>query len=183
MAYILIALIIYALSNFLAYFYGIKGTVKSGLYLLFKLYTAILILYHYLINVVLAPFYRRRYSHLHALKNFLVWARHNKFLLFRYVLLIVMVIFFAVRVYQIVLQFLIIPAINSISDFTGFDLNFKLYPFLGVSDIFTNITGLYLVLFTVSNLLLLSLIWVLKYLVDRFLPFSNLIRSNYAQIT
>ena len=182
MALILIALIIYALSNFLAYFYGIKGTVKSGLYLLFKLYTAILILYHYLINVVLAPFYRRRYSHLHALKNFLVWARHNKFLLFRYVLLIVMVIFFAVRVYQIVLQFLIIPAINSISDFTGFDLKFKLYPFLGVSDIFTNLLAIFGA-FTVSNLLFFPIIWVLKYLVDRFLPFSNLIRSNYAQIT
>jgi len=182
MALILIALIIYALSNFLAYFYGIKGTVQSGLYLLFKLYTAILILYHYLFNVVLAPFYRKRYSHLYALKNFFIWARNNKFLLFRYVLVIVMVVFFAVRIYQIVLQFLIMPAINGIGNFTGLNFRFKLYPFVRISDVFTNFLSI-LGAFMISNLFFFPIIWVMKYFIDRFLPFSKLIRSNYAQTT
>lgn len=180
MALVLIGLIIYAISSFLAYFYGIKGTVKSGLLLLFKLYTVFLILYHYLFNVVLTPYYQKQYGHPRALKAFLSWARNNKFLLFRYILLILLVVFFAVRFYQLILRFALMPLIGFIDKYTGISIKFKLYPFVMIEDIFVNVlvlTGA----FMVSNLFFFPLIWVLKYLVNRFIPFKNLLRTSYAQ--
>jgi len=180
MALVLIALIIYAVSSFLAYFYGIKGTIKSGLLLLFKLYTVFLILYHYIFNVVLTPYYQRQYGYSRALKAFLSWARNHKFLLFRYILLILLVIFFAVRFYELILRFILMPLISVIGNYTGFTIKFKLYPFVMIKDIFVNVimlTGA----FVVSNLFFFPVIQLLKYLVNRFIPFKSILRTSYAQ--
>ncbi|MEN6444835.1 MAG: hypothetical protein ABFC98_02175 [Candidatus Cloacimonas sp.] len=180
MALVLIGLIIYALSNFIAYFYGIKGTIKSGLYLLLKIYTCILILYHYMSNVVLTPFYQKQYSYKYALKSFLIWARKNRLTLLSYAIVVILMVFFAVRIYEIVLQYALIPFINIIGNQIGFSFQFQLYPFMALQDIFSN----FLVLvgaFLVSNLCFYPIIQLLSFLLNYFLPFSHILRSNYAQ--
>jgi len=180
MALVLIGLVIYAVSTFLTYFYGIRGTVKSGLVLLFKLYTVLLILYHYLWKVVLTPFYLRQYGHPRAIKAFFSWARKNKLMLLRYILITVLLVYFSIRLYQIILRFVLVPCITNIGNSTGIFLFFKLYPFVSIGDIFINV----LVLagaFLVSNLFFFPIIRFMQYLLNYFLPFAKVVRSADAQ--
>ncbi|OQB04536.1 MAG: hypothetical protein BWY19_01193 [bacterium ADurb.Bin212] len=180
MALVLIGLVIYAVSTFLAYFYGIKGTVKSGLVLLFKLYTVLLILYHYLWNVVLTPFYQRQYGYPRAIKAFFSWARKNKLMLLRYILLTVLLVYFSIRIYQLILRFVLVPCIMSIGNSTGIFLLFKLYPFVSLGDIFINVSVL-AGAFLISNLFFYPIIRSVQYLQNYFLPFGKVVRSADAQ--
>ncbi|MDY0151601.1 MAG: hypothetical protein RBS43_04955 [Candidatus Cloacimonas sp.] len=169
MALILIALIVYAISGFVAYFYGITGTLKTTMYLLFKLYTALLIAYHYLLNVWLKPYYLRSYGRNRAYRALHSWVRINKLAFVRYSAFILVVVYAAVRLYLLLINYAIIPVMEGISAYTGLDLRLKLLPFMHVDDIFVNV-GVLLLAFVLSNLLFYPLIYWIKQFIQMFNP-------------
>lgn len=160
LALVLIALILYALSGFIAYFYGIRGTLKTTMYMLFKLFTASIILYHYFFHAWLLPYYKRGYGRKRSRLCLLAWLKKNRFSFVRHSGLLLVFAFAAVRIYQLAIHFIISPALEGFESFTGLDLRLKLYPFMHIDDIFANV-GVILLAFVLSNLLFFPLVYAL----------------------
>ncbi len=179
---VLIALIVYAVSSFLAYFYGIRGTGKSAFYLLFKFYTTALVIYHYLLSVLLEPYSQRRYGRHRGMKAFLAWARLNKSFLIRYVVLMVLLIIASTRLYQIAIEYALSPLISWLYELTGINLRFRLFPFFGIGDIFRNVF-ICLLAFICSNLIFYPIVYVLDRLINTYIPFGAFIKVEHAKTT
>jgi len=182
MAVVIIALIIYAVSDFLSYFYGIRGTIKSSMYMLFKLYTSLIIIHQFLFSVLLAPYFKRSYGRNRAIWAFKAWSRKNKLLLFRYGLIWVLIIIAATRFYQLLINLVFDPAINIVNNLWGFDLRLRLYPFVHVDDIFLNIL-ICLFAFAISNLLFYPIVFVFNWLAYKLIPSERIMSNRNAQTT
>ena len=182
MALVIIALIIYAVTDFLSYFYGIRGTIKSSMYMLFKLYTSLIIIHQFLFRVLLAPYYKRSYGRNRAIKAFKAWSRKNKLLLFRYGLIWVLIIIAATRFYQLLINLVFDPALNIINNLWGFDPRLRLYPFVHVDDIFLN-TLICLFAFAISNLLFYPIVFVFNWLAYKLIPSERIMSNRNAQTT
>jgi len=179
-ALVLIALIIYAVSNFLSYFYGINGTIKTAMHLLFKLYTSLIIMSSFMYGVMLAPYHKRNYGRKRAFQAIKAWNRKNKLLLLRYGLVWVLIAIAATRFYQLLIQLVYDPAISIINDFWHIDIRLQLYSFKHVDDIFVNLF-VCLLAFVISNLLFYPIIYVFNWLANRFIPLDKIMRSHHAQ--
>ncbi len=179
---VIIALIIYAVSSFLAYFYGIRGTGKSAFYLLFKLYTTVLVIYHYLLSVFLEPYTNRHYGRHRGMKAFMAWARQNKLFLARYALLLVLIVIASTRIYQIAIEYALSPLISWLKDLTGVELRFRLIPFFGIVDIFRNVL-ICLLAFCCSNMLFSPIVYLIDKLVKTYIPFGAFVKVEHAKAT
>jgi hypothetical protein len=180
MALVIIALITYAVSSFLSYFYGINGTIKTAMYLLFKLYTSLIIMSSFMYGVMLAPFHKRNYGRKRAVQALKAWSRKNKLLLLRYSLVWVLIIIAATRFYQLLIQLVYDPAISIINDFWHIDIRLHLYSFKHVDDIFVNLF-VCLLAFLISNLLFYPIIYIFNWLANKFIPYDKIMSSHHAQ--
>ncbi len=179
---VIIALIIYAVSGFLAYFYGIRGTLKHSIYLLFKLYTSLLILYYYLLNHLLNVDYISRRSRRRAMQYIRAWSMKHKFLFLRYILFLALVIMAITRLYILLVHFVLVPVLTGIKNYAGIDLRFSLAQFFTLKDVFMNVAVL-VGAFLISNLLIYPLILISETLIKKYLPFNIIIGINNAQTT
>jgi len=182
LALVIIALIVYAVAGFLAYFYGIKETLKHSMYMLFKIYTAVLILHHYLLSVWLAPFYPKHYGRKRAKKLFKAWARKHKMMLVRYSVLLILIVFASTRIYLILIHYVFVPVFTGIATYTGFDLRLSLFRFFALKDIFLNV-AVCLIAFMGSNLLFSPVVWIIEYLINRFIPLKYISGIGNAKAT
>gem|GEM_PF-533937 len=180
LALVLIALIIYALATFMAYFYGIRETMKHAMYFLFKFYTALMIIYQYLYNDFLKPLSKPHYSRIRTERIFLAWARNRKMLLLRYTLLMFLVILAATRLYQLIIQYALIPFLEGVKTYAGMDIRITLSSFIGIGDVLYNVL-LCILAFLISNLLFYPLVLVIEYLIHKYLPFEMLLRNYRAE--
>lgn len=151
MALVLIALIVYAVTGFMDYFYGLHGTLKTSMYMLFKLYTAMLIMYHYLFNYWLQPYYKRNYGRKRAHLSLYAWIRGNVAVFVRYSLLLIVIVFASIRLYLLMINYALVPILEGWKSYAGVDLRLHLYPFMHVNDVFINV-GVLLIAFGLSNL-------------------------------
>jgi len=152
LSFVIIALIFYAITAFVAYFYGISGALKPGLALLFKLFTSMLVFYHYIHYILLQPFYKRHYGIKRSLKALQSWIRNHKMTFIRFTTFMLAVIFAAVRIYQLYMAYIVVPILEGFEKYAGIDLRFRLLPFNRISDVFINALILFVV-FIVSNIL------------------------------
>ncbi len=141
---VLIALIYYAISAFLSYFYGIKGGLKPGLALLYKIYTSSVVIYYFAYHTILSGYLHRGYGQSRAIKCFYAWLRVNKLLFIRYSVMSVVAIIASVRMYQLILVYAYHPAIEVIHSLTNVDLRFDMVPLLHIGDVFANMFILFL---------------------------------------
>ncbi|MDD4310673.1 MAG: hypothetical protein PHO32_09855 [Candidatus Cloacimonetes bacterium] len=179
LALLLIALIIYAISSFLSYFYGIKGTIKTMMYLLFKLYTSLIIMHYYIMHVWLKPFYDRNYGSKRAVKALKSWIRYHKMQLFRYTVLLLAIVFSSARLFQLMLVYIVFPLLTMLSSLLGTGFRFRLVPFYHSSDIAVNVLIL-IAVFVLSNLCFYPIITALSYLSNLLHPIKlRIIPDNH----
>ncbi|MCK9310587.1 MAG: hypothetical protein PHH43_08945 [Candidatus Cloacimonetes bacterium] len=152
LTFVIIALIFYAITAFVAYFYGISGALKPGLALLFKLFTSMLVFFHYIHYIWLQPFYQRQYGLKRSLQALHARIRNHKMGFMRFTTFMLVVIFATVRVYQLYMAYIIVPLLEGFKKYAGIDLRFRLLPFNRISDVFLNVLILFVV-FIVSNIL------------------------------
>lgn len=149
---VIIALMYYALSAFFAYFYGIKGTLKPGLAIIFKLFTTLMIIYYYLQHMWLEPYRKRGYGSTRSLRACMAWYKWHKLSFARFSLLAVALIILAVRLYQLSIGYLIIPCLEGLKSNLSIDFRLSLLNFNGITDVYVN-TALILVGLLLSNLI------------------------------
>ncbi len=149
---VIVALIYYALSGFFAYFYGIKGTLKPGLAIIFKLVTATIIVHQYLLNLWLTPYRKRGYGIMRSTLACKAWFRWNKLSFYRFSVLVVAFILLATRLYQLVISYLLIPGLDSVKETFNIDFRLVLFPFNSVPQVFANVLIMFIALL-VSNML------------------------------
>ncbi len=169
LAVVLIALIFYAISAFLSYFYGIKGALKPGLALLFKLYTSSLVLYHYSLFVWTKPLFKRGYKSARASKALLAWGRSNKLLFARYSLLIIVIVIASVRIYHFAMSYLFFPFLEGINQQWGVEFRLPMVPFNKISDVFVNAL-IVTIAFLVSNLTFYPIAFVINRILIKLNP-------------
>lgn len=141
---VLIALIYYAISAFLAYFYGIKGGLKPGLALLYKVFTSSVVVYYFAIDILLSGFNRRGYGQSRAVKCFYAWLRVNKMLFIRYAVMSLVAIIASVRIYQLILVYAIHPFYEGVYSLSHINLRFSLVPLQQIGDVFINMLIIFL---------------------------------------
>lgn len=179
---IIIALITYAVSSFLAYFYGIKGTVKDSMYLLFKLYTSLLILYHYLLNHLLTAFCPTQLGRRRAIRYIKAWGLKHKYMMLRYLVFLSLVVMAMARLYILLIHYALAPILTGLKEYTGINLRFSLVQFYGLQDVFFNVAVLF-VAFMISNLMIYPLVYGGEYLINKYLPFKAITGIDNAQAT
>ncbi|PKN73001.1 MAG: hypothetical protein CVU50_04390 [Candidatus Cloacimonetes bacterium HGW-Cloacimonetes-3] len=172
LAVVLIALIYYAISAFLGYFYGIKGILKPGLALLFKLFTTSLVLYHYSLFVWTKPLFKRGYKSTRASKALKAWGRSNKLLFAKYSLLIIVIVIASVRIYQFAMSYLLFPLLDGINQHWGVEMRFYLLPFNGISDVFIN-TLILSFAFLVANLFFYPIAFTINRILIKLNPLKT----------
>lgn len=175
----LIALIIYAISGFILYFYGLDGTLKPALMLLFKSYTAIIILYHYLMSLWLRPFYARSYGRKRARLALQAWIKSHLYAFCRYTLVVVLLVLAAVKLYQIFLSLVLTPVIDIVAAYTGYSIQLQLRAFQNIGDIWLNV-GILILAFLVSNIIFYPLVCGVNYLARYLFPMRASMESDNA---
>lgn len=176
----LISLIIYAVSAFMLYFYGIDGTLKPALLLLFKSYTAIIILYHYLRSLWMKPFYRRKYGKIRAQKAFLAWIRKHVYLAVRYTLLVMIMVLTAIKLYQIIISLVLMPLIEGLAKSTGWNLQLNLQAFYTMNDIAINL-GILILALLISNMIFYPFVYLVNKLAEWLMPLKSLQSVSHAK--
>lgn len=176
----LISLIIYAVSAFMLYFYGIDGTLKPVLLLLFKSYTAIIILYHYLLSLWMNPFYGRNYGRIRARKAFLAWLRKHVYIAVRYTILVMIMVLAAIKLYQIVISLVLMPFIEGLASSTGLNLQLNLQAFYSMNDIVINL-GILILALLISNTVFYPLVYSVNKLAQWLLPIKSLRSVSHAK--
>jgi hypothetical protein len=166
---VLIALIFYAVTAFIAYFYGIRGALKPGLALLFKLFTSLLLFYHYALDVWAHPFHKRGYGSLRSYRALQVWVSHNKLLFIRFSLLMLAAVLASVRVFQLSLNFVILPVFEGIRHYLGLDFRLSFVSFNRIGDVFINLLVLVSVFF-ISNLIFYPIVYAVNHVLVKLNP-------------
>ena len=169
LALVLIALIVFAIASFLAYFYGIRETVRPAMYLLFKLYTSILIFYYFFVHQWLKRFYQRGYGRDSATKALKAWIRKNQLGFIRYSVLLIAIVLAAIRLYQIMISYIIDPILSGFTSIFGFNPHLHLVPFIHNQDVFINV-AVCCVAFVMSNLLFFPIIFIMGQLLEWLHP-------------
>ncbi len=168
----LISLIVYAVSGFMLYFYGIDGILKPLLLLLFKSYTALIILYHYLLWMWLRPFYARRYGRQRAFTAMVAWQRKNIYAAVRYTLMMILMVLAAIKVYQILLSYVLQPVLDGLVLHLKINLQLHMTAFYNLWDIVINL-GILILAFLISNLCFYPLVYAVTYIGKRLLPIQT----------
>jgi len=168
---VIIALMYYALSAFFAYFYGIKGTLKPGLAIIFKLFTTLIIIYHYMLHVWLEPYKKRGYGWDRSMRACKAWLRWHKYSFARFSILIVALIILSVRLYQLAIGYMIIPCFEGLKDVWNIDIRLGLLPFNSISEVYIN-SALLLVALLLSNLIFYPLVFTVTLVLHHLNPIN-----------
>lgn len=154
---LIIVMIYYILSRFLGYFYRIDLPLKQAVMLFFRAFTVLLILYYYLKSMWLGPLRARKYSQKRSTLLAIGWANKNPWAALKYSLMLVVVVFAAVKLYLIVIAYFITPVLSGIRHFLGLKLDIELIPISGIGSVLANLFML-AAAFMLSNLLFYPII-------------------------
>ena len=154
---VLVLMVYYILARFLGYFYRIDLPLKQGVMFFFRALTVLLILYYYLKSMWLKPMRDRRYSQKRSTLLALGWANRNPWAALKYTVMMIVVVFAAVKLYLIVIAYFITPVLSGIRHLLGLKLDIELIPISGIGSVLANLFML-AAAFMLSNLLFYPII-------------------------
>ncbi|MDD3563053.1 MAG: hypothetical protein PHR32_05210 [Candidatus Cloacimonetes bacterium] len=154
---LIIVMVYYILSRFLGYFYRIELPLKKAVMLFFRAFTVLLILYYYFKSMWLGPLRARKYSQKRSTLLAIGWANKNPWAALKYSVMLLVVVFAAVKLYLVVIAYLITPVLSGLRHLLGLKLDIELIPISGIGSVLANIFML-AAAFMLSNLLFYPII-------------------------
>lgn len=166
---IMVLMVFFVLSEFLAYFYGIRWPLKHAVMLVFRLFTIFLIIAYYIPSMWLKPYRKRHYGTSRAQTLCWGWILRNPWISARYTLFLLVIMFSAVKLYQLEVVFLFNPLMLFITDVIGFNLQLELSPISNPGSVLYNLFMLSAA-FLLSNLCFYPTIWLMQKMADGLHP-------------
>ena len=125
--------------------------------LFFRAFTVLLILYYYFKSMWLGPLRARKYSQKRSTLLAIGWANKNPWAALKYSVMLFVVVFAAVKLYRVVIAYLITPVLSGLRHLLGLKLDIELIPISGIGSVLANIFML-AAAFMLSNLLFYPII-------------------------
>jgi hypothetical protein len=154
---LMILMVYFVLTKFLAYFYAIELPLKQVIMFLFRAFTTLLILYFYLRSMWLSPLRKRGYGKRRS--KFIVtgWVYKHPWEAVKYTVMMIVVVISAVRLYVLVIAYFLSPLISGLSSLLGWHLSLDLITVSGIGSVLYNLFML-AAAFALSNLLFYPII-------------------------
>lgn len=169
---LIVSAVLYLLYSFLSYFYSIQLPIKK-IYAHFLQYISIvLIMFYYIQSVWTKPFRNKGMSYPRAIRHVMVFARHNIQATLKFTALIVLIVICSAKFFQVLIVFLISPAIDLLSGLIGFSLRPELLPVQGMAELFFNLWIIFSI-FIISNLIYAPIIALFNILVKKLHPLKG----------
>ncbi|MDD4688067.1 MAG: hypothetical protein PHH38_08315 [Candidatus Cloacimonetes bacterium] len=168
---IIILMVFYVLSKFLAYYYGIELPIKEAIWFVFRAFTIILILYHYLKTIWIRPLQKASINIKRSERYCLAWIARYPWAAIKFTGIATILMLAAVRLYLIVIVLFLSPTLVYLQGITGLKLNIELLPVTGMASVFYNVFMLFAA-FMLSNLIFYPIILLSNTLSERMNPIS-----------
>jgi len=166
---LMVLMVFYVFTKFLSYFYAINLPLNRGIWITFRGFTIVLILAYYVRHMWLLPLRQRGYDVGRCECYCLAWIKRNPIAALKYSAILVVLIVLAVRMYQIVIYYILSPLLVYLTTLSGLKLNIELLPVSGVGSVFYNVFMLFAA-FMLSNLLFYPIIHLAQMLVTPLHP-------------
>jgi hypothetical protein len=166
---VIVLMIFYVLSRFMAYFYGIQLPLNKGVWFTFRGFTVLLILLYYLRSMWLYPLHNTGYSVRRRERYCLAWILRHPFAALKYTMVMIVLLISAVRLYQLIIVVALSPALSYFAAFSGIELSIVLQPVTGIGSVFLNVFLLFAA-FMLSNLMFYPFIYLGQMLVKAMHP-------------
>ena len=176
---IIILMVFYVFTKFLAYFYAIDMPFKQGVMYLFRAYTIILILFFYVRAQWLRPLRMRRYSKKRSELLCMAWIYQHPWAAIKYTVTLLIAVYAAVKIYAFLILYLLSPLLSYLSAVLGLKLNIELIPVRGIYTVGYNVFMLSAA-FMLSNLFFYPLIMLVQSVNNNLNP-MKIKQGNHAE--
>lgn len=166
---VIVLMVFYVLTRFLAYFYGIQLPLNKGVWFTFRVFTVLLILLSYLRSMWLSPLKNKHYGIRLRERYCLAWILRNPFAALKFTFVMIVLLVSAVRLYQLIIVMVYSPALAYLASISGLKLNIELHPVTELSSVFYNVFMLFAA-FMLSNIFFYPIIMLGQLLVDAMHP-------------
>lgn len=175
---LLVAIMIYVLSSFLDYFYGIKIPIRRIYASLFQYLSLTLIIFYYIQSVWTKPFIQRGYGIDRSINMVIAFGRKSPISILRYSGLIVLVIVATVKIYQLLVFNVISMFVDYLDSVVVDGVQLRLVSASSSWGVLYNVV-LILTAFLISNILFAPLTVAGEYLLQKVHPIK--MRESNAQ--
>lgn len=166
---LLALMVLFVLTEFLRYFYGISLPMKQFVVYAFRLFTIIIILYYYFSSMWLKPYRERNYGSRRSEKLCYLWMLKNPLGAIKYTGLLFLMIFAAVRLYVLVITYIYKPFLLGFGELFGLSLHLEMVSVASVGHMFYNVFIL-AAAFILSNLGFFPILYLMQILAKRLHP-------------
>ncbi|MCB5263876.1 MAG: hypothetical protein WCQ73_00425 [Candidatus Cloacimonadaceae bacterium] len=148
---VIVLMVFFVLSKFVSYYYGIDLPLRQGVWLFFRAFTILLILFYYIRSMWIRPFKQREFSLRRSERHCLAWMSRHFWAAMKYTAVILLLVLVAIRLYLIVIVVIISPVLSVLGSLIGQKLIIELIPVFSMGSIFYNVFMLFAA-FMLSNL-------------------------------
>lgn len=166
---IIVFMVLYVLSVFFKYFYGISVPLKAILSYGLRMLGMLLIMYYYVLHSWIAPWRKRGHGYSACRIRLLAFIKTNPGHFIRFTVFMIALAFLFAKFYTLMLQYIYMPVLAIMGAMLDIHPHISLHAFSSISATVYNLLMVVLAVL-LSNLFFIPLIWLAGKMLDRLHP-------------